>query len=94
MGGERALKFHVTHARVGCYSMKVLFTHKSIRSSVSLAQRCLFKRSMGTWKHLNLERRIHSQSTVLSPLGLKGLCRVVGATIRDLYEPDKLRSDH
>lgn len=58
LGGERALKFHVTHARVGCYSMKVLFTHKSIRSSVSLAQRRLFKRSMGTWKNLNLEGRI------------------------------------
>lgn len=35
-----------------------------------------------------------SQNTVLSPLGLKGLCRVVGATLRDLCEPDKLRSDH
>lgn len=59
-GKDISLKFHVTHARVGYYSMKVLFTHKSIRGSVSLAQRSLFTRSMGTWKNLNLEERILS----------------------------------
>lgn len=38
LGGKRGicLKFHVIHARIICYSMKVLFTRKSIRGSISL----------------------------------------------------------
>lgn len=40
------LKFHVTQARIICYSMKVLLTHKSITGSVSLVQGSL---PTGAW---------------------------------------------
>lgn len=76
LGGKRGinLKFHVIHARIICYSMKVLFAHKSIRGNVSLVPR---SPSTGagapgeTWP---------CQGRVFSPLGAQDLCGAVGAT--------------
>lgn len=72
--------------------MKVLITHKSIRGSVSLVQRGLSTRSMGTQPNLNLEGRV-PRLQVLFPLGPKHLCRVMGAAVRDLCGPDELHAN-
>lgn len=48
------LKFHVIHTRIICYSMKILFTRKSIRGRVSLAEGSLPVKNRGIWRNLNV----------------------------------------